>query len=286
VSCGGAGRNGLVGLPVLTVESGVLLSRYADLRLTTGKVTEVARLLEQHPRASMGKIAKKAGVSGEFVKIVARSLGVGLPVAKVAQQLLDTGFTATAYGASPTTTSRPSTAKPKQRRTPPVRLPEGELIPTAVGRLVRYRVPRDNVILVEKRDAFTIVSWTARCSARDFVRACRGLPGIDQEPTTGILAIRGAGHTTGTAPEIFQAVAGIPPKTLGFTCDFVRFDTRSYGTAFQNMRLGALSSEKQRVVSFVSRGSPRAPLAPLARSTAPARLARLVLLARDSASDN
>jgi hypothetical protein len=239
-------------------------------------------MLERHPRASVRKIAQEAGVSGEFVRTVADLLDVGLPVNKVVRHVGDIGFGFAAYAGSPVAGGNPPMPKPKRQRKPPIRLPKAELISTNTGRLVRYRAHNDNVILVEKRDAFTIVSWTARCSARGFVKACSKLPGIDQEPNSGILAIRGVGNTTGTIRTIFDAVAEVPPKKLRFTCDFVRLDTRSFGAAYQDMHLGALSSEKQRIVSFVSRGAPRVPFAPLVRRTAPARLADLVLLARDN----
>lgn len=242
-------------------------------RAPTEQIEKVVRLLIGG--LSVAAIVKQTGLPQALVRAILRAIAMGLDPRDLT--VVRRAATETFAAAPLRRVWRPG--KPK----PPARLPEPEIIRTETGSFLRYQMPSKNLILVENRDAQTVISWTARCSSQIFVRACRKLPGIDLEPTSGILALRGKPRVTGTNHKIFQTAERLPPDVLRTLCDFARFDTRLYGAAYQDMRLGAPASQKQRIVSFVSQGMPRPLPVPLVRATASPSLIDLVHLAYELA---
>ena len=121
-------------------------------------------------------------------------------------------------------------------------------VETADGPIFHLEISRREFLSIDIRRAKDVFSWTAKCTASEFLLLGAGKDGKVSA------AIDGA-HLTGESSEILSQLTQIPKGILDEQCDFVRFDWTDLSLMFQIFSKWEGESEDQiHLVTAVGQG--------------------------------
>ncbi|MET9526239.1 hypothetical protein [Streptomyces coeruleorubidus] len=134
-------------------------------------------------------------------------------------------------------------------------------VDTADGPIFHLEISQNQFLSIDIRRERDVFSWTAACTAKDFLR-------LGREKNGTVELIVDGTRLSGKTSEVLAKVLEIPDEIVNETCDFVRFNWADSSLIFQAFSTGEAQSEERRLlVTAIGRGMQLPKLRPLIDKT-------------------